>query len=106
MRNCVVSSLWWAKQVVIFDTRCWALGGVLQCGESIGGGSGRGQLGPTRFVPVSFVLVVGPGDGGGAKGDEGEGAHGALEPPRCRCGSRTLPLMDEPDVLVTGVSGV
>ena len=106
MRNCVVSSLWWAKQVVIFDTRCWALGGVLQCGESIGGGSGRGQLGPTRFVPVSFVLVVGPGDGGGAKGDEGEGAHGALEPPRCRCGSRTLPLMDEPDVLVTGFSGV
>lgn len=79
---------------------------MLQCGESIGGGSGRGQLGPTRFVPVSFVLVVGPGDGGGAKGDEGEGAHGALEPPRCRCGSRTLPLMDEPDVLVTGVSGV
>jgi len=91
LRNYVVSVLWWAKQVVIFDTRCRALGGVLQCGASIGGGSGRGQFGPTRFVPVSFVLVVGPGDGGGAKGDEGEGAHGALEPLAAAVGDAPCP---------------
>ena len=65
----------------------WLVGGrrVRRCGSwragsGCGGGPGRGRPGPRRFALVSFALVVGLADGGGAQRGESGQEHGALEP--------------------------
>lgn len=68
--------------------------GVL-CGASSGG-----EPGLMAFSLVTFALVVGPGNGVGAQGGEGEAEHGSLEPP-VACVD-VLALMEVPGLLVIG----
>lgn len=76
--------------------------GSWRAGSGCGGGPGRGRPGLKRFVLVAFALVVGL-RGGGAERSEAtaEGSMARLSlllPPWETCS----PLIEEPDLLVTG----